>query len=145
MTLLASSGSPLFGPRADILSHDELFVMSCCCRPSSTVGQKTVTSKKGKYNDLEVKLNTSPTTAPNVYVLLNNRSRTSQNVKSLLQQGEPVALQTPFSVEHPWLRGVSTFSVFCFSESQRLAASHAGGSLVNPAHWPLFPGSTYHI
>lgn len=53
--------------------------------------------KKEKVNDLDLE-EKQKTVPPQ---LLNSRSGTTQNVKFLLQQREPVALQTHFSVEHP--------------------------------------------
>lgn len=73
----------------------------------------------------------SPTTTANMYVSVNNKSRTRQNLKFPLQWGEAVALQNHDGKEHPRLHGAVRYGhVFCAFHGQAAHLDFRGSQQV---------------
>lgn len=66
-----------------------------------------------------MKHSVSPTITANIYVLLNNKSRTRENLKFLLQWGEALTLQSPNGKEHSQLHSAVRYCcVLCAFHGQ---------------------------
>lgn len=84
---------------------------------------------------------------------LNNAGTTTQKSKFPLEQGETTILQSHGGKRPSRVGGTARcgHGSPCFSRPgcspgfQRLAASHVGSNLVNPARWPFLQGSTCRI